>query len=114
MGVGGAGYSTKGAPSSFQHDSLNCRQIYEHIQGCPVCQQIFAGDDSQAQVHSQVPQKSYYSQQHPLADPNSGRQFMGAGVASDNEIKISPTVAFLVVVLIVILLVYMFRNMSRN
>ena len=55
-------------------------------------------------------------QQHPpfVADPNGGQQFMGAGGASGDAIEISPTVAFLVVVLIVILLVYMIRNLSRN
>lgn len=48
----------------------------------------------------------------PHADPNSGQQFMGAGGASGNAIEISPTVAFLVVVLIVMLLVYMIRNLQ--
>jgi len=24
-------------------EGLNCRQIYDHVQGCPVCQQIFMG-----------------------------------------------------------------------
>lgn len=83
------------SPSSFQHSGPNCRQIYEHVQGCPVCQQIFPGAIG----------KTYH-------DPNVA-QFMGAGGSGD-AIEISPTVAFLMVVLIVILLVYMIRNMSRN
>jgi hypothetical protein len=86
-----------------------------------VCQQIFSGAEA---VHPQdqfrvatAPTKSYYvMQQHPpfVADPNNGHQFMGAGGASGDAIEISPTVAFLVVVLIVILLVYMIRNLSRH
>jgi hypothetical protein len=108
-----------GAPSSFQHGGPNCRQIYEHVQGCPVCQHIFVGAGA---VHPQhqfrvatAPAKRYHvmQQQYPpfVSDPNSGHQFMGA---SGDAIEISPTVAFLVVVLIVMLLVYMIRNMSRN
>jgi len=120
--AGGASYATMGAPSSIQHGGPNCRQIYEHVQGCPVCQHIFVGAGA---VHPQhqfrvatAPAKRYHvmQQQHPpfVADPNSGHQFMGAGGASGDAIEISPTVAFLVVVLIVMLLVYMIRNLSRN
>jgi hypothetical protein len=46
-----------------------------------------------------------------VADPNSSQQFMSS---SSNVIEISPTIAFLVVVLIVVLLVYMIRNLNRN
>ena len=79
--------------ASFQHGDggPNCRQIYEHVQGCPVCQQIFMGSGAK--------------QQRPPAEL---RSVMG------DAIEISPTVAFLVVVLIVLLLVYMIRNLSRN
>jgi hypothetical protein len=55
-------------------------------------------------------------QQHPpfVADPNIGHQFTGTGGVSRDAIEISPTVAFLVVVLIVMLLVYMIRNLRHN
>lgn len=65
-------------------EGLNCRQIYDHVQGCPVCQQIFMG----------MPKK-----------------YVDGGA---DMIKISPTVVFLVVVFIVILLVYIMRNLKNS
>jgi len=77
----------------------NCRQIYEHVQGCPVCQQLFMGGAA-----------SPPSKQYPPFIADNGRAFMGA---TDDAIKISPTVAFLITVFIVILLVYMIRNINH-
>jgi hypothetical protein len=68
---------------------LNCRQVYEHVQGCPVCQQLFI--------------QPVMKQQR--LDPMS-HQFMG----TTGVIEIQPTVAFIVVVLIIMMLMYIIRN----
>lgn len=69
---------------------LNCRQVYEHVQGCPVCQQLFT--------------QPVMKQQR--LDPRSSHQFMG----TTGVIEIQPTVAFIVVVLIIMMLMYIIRN----
>ena len=119
----GGSYALMGAaPPSFQHGGPNCRQIYEHVQGCPVCQQIFMGPGQSGakQYHVMQQQRPPFVAAKPPAELRSvatadpTRQFMGNVGASGDAIEISPTVAFLVVVLIVILLVYMIRNLSSR
>jgi predicted anti-sigma-YlaC factor YlaD len=86
----------------------NCRQIYEHVQGCPVCQQIFRTGGNAVNA---VKQYHIMQQQRPpfVADRELPVSFASA---ASSAIEISPTVAFLVVVLIVLLLVYIIRNKS--
>jgi hypothetical protein len=96
--AGERGYAPMGTtPSSIQH-RLNCRQIYEHVQGCPVCKQLFSAIHPEYHKRYNIMQK-----QHPpfIAQPQT------------NDIKISSTTAFLIIVLIIVLLIYMIRNMSR-
>jgi len=87
----------------------NCRQIYEHVQGCPVCQQLF-GVPVGKQYHVMQQQRPPF-----VADPNDHPNlYASSGDTNDtNMIKISPTIVFLVVLLIVILLVYIIRNCTK-
>lgn len=86
----------------------NCRQIYEHVQGCPVCQQIFRTGGNVNAV------KQYHVMQQQRPPFVADGELPSFASAASSAIEISPTVAFLVVVLIVLLLVYIIRNMSRN
>ncbi|UUT40543.1 hypothetical protein [carnivorous sponge associated iridovirus] len=114
-GGGGGSYVTTGTPSSIQHGP-SCRQVYEHVQGCPVCQQIFEGAQNQFSASGRrTLGKNYHvmNQQLPPFIATPSTNFRSVSSPGD-AIEVSPTVAFLVVVLIVILLVYMIRNLSRN
>jgi predicted anti-sigma-YlaC factor YlaD len=74
-----------------QSSQTNCRQVYEHVQDCPVCQQLFLGLGS-------------IEKSNPM--------MMTPRFAAGNTIEISPTVGFLGIVLLVILVAFVMKRLG--
>jgi hypothetical protein len=72
----------------MRHDT-SCRQIYEHVKDCPVCQQLFMS-------------AMYHQDKQP-------RFIIDSYGPSSSPFEISPT-SFLIVIAVIGLLVYFLRH----
>ncbi len=73
-------------------ESINCRQIYEHVQDCPVCQQLF-NSSLKNPIYETTPKKTLFSINEPI--------------------QISPTIIFFIIIIIIVLVLYNLRNFKK-
>lgn len=77
-------------PSHFSVQDLDCKQILQHIQNCPVCQHVFS-----------------------LKTPPKSTSFQTPFMTSTNKIEIPITTLIVFAVFIAIFFIYIFKT-SRN
>lgn len=83
---------------------LDCKQVLQHIQNCPVCQHVFALKTPPTKIMTQTPMDSSFLQSPTLFQ---------ATTPSTNKIEISISTLILLSVFLVIFFIYIIKT-SRN
>jgi hypothetical protein len=78
----------------FKERQINCRQVYEHVQDCPVCQQLFLG-------LGPIEKSNPMLMMTPRFATTTG-----------NSLEISPTIAFLGIVLLIFFVAFAMKRSS--